>query len=350
MTRRPGSTLAAEVAEQPEVLERILADRAGVRAVAHVLREVSPRFVVLAARGTSDHAALYAKYLVEVLLGLPAGLASPSTMTAYGAKPDLSAVLFIAVSQSGASPDLLESVSVARASGACTLAVTNDPASPLAEMAELHLDVHAGQENAVAATKTYTAELLTLYLLIDAWRGGDGFAAQPLPTAVRYVLDPAASDTASAVLLAAQRWRTAENLVCTARGFAYATAREAALKVMETSYLAAQAFSGADLQHGPLALVDRGTPVVAVVPAGLGAAAMAPALECLHRLDADLLIVGDERATGEHVQVHLPDGLAEEVSPVVEIVPLQLLARELALARGLDPDRPRGLAKVTETW
>ena len=171
--------MAREIAEQPAMFDRILEHgRADIARVAADIAAAGVRFVVLAARGTSDHAALYAKYLVEIVLGLPAGLASPSTMTAYGARPDLRDVLFVAVSQSGGSPDLVESLTTAGQCGALTLAVTNAPTSALAAAAQLHIDVLAGPEEAVAATKSYTAELLSLYLLVDALRGGDGSAGR----------------------------------------------------------------------------------------------------------------------------------------------------------------------------
>ena len=160
--RDPGHVMRAEIAEQPDVLARVLdLGLAPAREAAAVVRGRRPRFVLFAARGTSDHAALFAKYLVEVRLGIPAGLASPSTMTAYGARPDLRDVLVVAVSQSGGSPDLVETAAASRACGATVLAVTNAPESDLARVADLHLDVHAGPELAVAATKSYTAELLT---------------------------------------------------------------------------------------------------------------------------------------------------------------------------------------------
>src|SRR5262245_26512279 len=177
-----GPAMASEVAEQPAVLDRIL-DRgtAAIAQVADAIRSDAPRFVLLTARGTSDNAALYAKYLVEILLGLPAGLTSPSTTPLYGARPDLRGCLVVAVSQSGGSPDLIESTRVARDCGALTLAVTNAPDSPLNDVCELDLDVLAGQEKATPATKTYTAQLLTLYLLIDRLRRGDGGTALRLP-------------------------------------------------------------------------------------------------------------------------------------------------------------------------
>lgn len=346
MTGRPGEHTRREIAEQPEAWERLLGTgRAAVRDVAEQLAVRSPRIVLLVARGTSDHAALYAKYLVEVLLERPAGLVSPSTMTAYGARPDLRDALMIAVSQSGGSPDLVRSVEVARERGAQTLAVTNAPDSPLAHAAHLHLDVLAGPERAVAATKTYTAQLLALFLLVDALRGGDGTAADALPAHGRRLLE---GDEQLAAL--AQRYRFAQRLITTGRGFSYATASEAALKLMETSYISAQAFSGADLMHGPLAMVDSQVPVLAVVADGHGGRAMLPVVEQLAAARADVLCVGTSDAVARAtVGIELPTGVPEELSPVLEIVPFQQLALHLALARGADPDAPRGLNKVTET-
>jgi glucosamine--fructose-6-phosphate aminotransferase (isomerizing) len=337
--------MAAEVAEQPEAWRRLLDARPAIEALAATVCERRPRFVSLVARGTSDHAALYAKYLVEIVHGLPAGLASPSTMTAYGARPDLRDVLMVGVSQSGGSPDLVQTMRVARERGALTLSVTNAPESPLALAAELHLDVVAGHERAVAATKSYTAQLLALYLLLDAMAGGDGSAARDLPARGEELLarDP---DLAGA----AMRYRFAERLVVTGRGYSHATAREAALKLMETSYLAAQAFSGADLLHGPLAMVDARVPVLAVMAEGVGGEAMRPVVPRLREVGADVFCVGSAAAVAECGDgIVLPEGVPEAVSPVLEILPFQLLALHLAVARGGDPDAPRGLRKVTET-
>jgi glutamine---fructose-6-phosphate transaminase (isomerizing) len=345
-TRARGALMAAEIAEQPQALQRLLDD--GLTAVREAGERIGghrPRFVLLAARGTSDHAALYAKYLVEIGLGLPAGLASPSTLTAYGARPDLAGVLWVAISQSGGSPDLVDSTTVARSAGALTVAVTNAPASPLADAAELHLDVHAGPERAVAATKSYTNQLLALYLLVDAWRGGDGMAARALPELAAELLGRGDGTRV------AGRYRFVERLVTTGRGYAYPTAREAALKLMETSYLSAHAFSGADLLHGPLAMIDQDRPVIAIVPEGVGGAALAPVLERLRDRGADLLVVGDQEAVaGAAATIPLPTGVDERVAPVLQILPLQQLAHQMAVARGYDPDAPRGLRKVTETW
>jgi glucosamine--fructose-6-phosphate aminotransferase (isomerizing) len=341
-----GQHMAEEIREQPAVLERILIDGlAEIRDVARHISRRNPRFALFVARGTSDHAALYAKYLVETRLGWAAGLVSPSTMTVYDASPRLTDVLFVAVSQSGGSPDLIEPMHRARAAGAVTVAVTNAPGSALAKAAEYHLDVRAGVERAVAATKSYTAELLTLFLLLDCLSGSDGEEARPLPERARQVLalEPEVGRISP-------RYRFAEQLVITARGYNYPTAREAALKLMETSYIVAHAFSGADLLHGPMAMIDRGFPVIAIAPGGAGSAALLPVLERLRSTGADTLVVGD-RESGLLGTVTLPldESELEVLSPILAILPLQQLAWHLALERGEDPDQPRGLTKVTRT-
>ncbi|MDT4944405.1 MAG: hypothetical protein QOH14_1138 [Pseudonocardiales bacterium] len=345
-TPAPGALMAAEIAQQPEVLRQALADPAEVTDAAARIRRAAPRFVVIAARGTSDHAALYAKYLAEIRMGLAAGLASPSSLTVYGARPDLTDVLFLAVSQSGGSPDLVDSVTAARECGALTVAVTNAPSSALAAAAEVHVDVRAGVEQAVAATKTYTAELIALYLLL----AGDGAAARAagLPDAAAATLGLGTA----AVAAAAARYRYTSRVVTTARGYSYPTAREAALKLMETSYLSAQAFSGADLLHGPLAMIDADVPVIAVTSAGRGGSAMIPVVDRLRESGADVLQVGapEGLAIAPDGLAIASDGIDEELLPVLEILPLQQLACQLAINRGADPDRPRGLSKVTRTW
>ncbi|MFD4877346.1 SIS domain-containing protein [Streptomyces sp. NPDC058420] len=343
----PGRIMAREMAEQPAVLRRILDEGAPrIRQVAQEVAARTPRFVLLTARGTSDNAALYAKYLLEIRLGLPCGLTSMSTTTAYGAHPDLTDVLVVTVSQSGGSPDLVASTRAAREAGAITVAVTNNPDSPLAAVSEYHVDIMAGPEKALPATKTYTASLLALYLFVEGLRGGDGAAAKPLPDLAEQLL--ARQDE---VRTLASRYRFAERMVITSRGYGYPTAKEAALKLMETSYIPALAYSGADLLHGPLAMVDNVSPVIAVVTDGKGGAALQPVLDRLRGRGADLVVIGPagqvEQASAGFV---LPvEGVPEELQPVLEILPLQLLAYEVTIARGQDPDAPRALAKVTET-
>ncbi|MEE1757306.1 SIS domain-containing protein [Streptomyces sp. SP18CS02] len=347
MSEQPGRIMSGEMAEQPAVLRRILElGAAPIRAVADAIGAREPRFVLLTGRGTSDHAALYAKYLLEIRLGLPCGLTSMSTTTAYGARSRLRDVLVVAVSQSGGSPDLVASTRAAREAGAITLAVTNNADSPLAAVSEFHIDIRAGAEKALPATKTYTASLLSLYLLVEGLRGGDGAAAGALPDLAARVL--VRQDEVRAL---ASRYRFAERMVITSRGYGYPTAKEAALKLMETSYIPALAYSGADLLHGPLAMVDNISPVIAVVPDGKGGEALQPVLDRLRGRGADLCVVGPAlQAEAASVGFALPtEGVPEELQPILEILPLQLLAYEVTIARGQDPDAPRALAKVTET-
>ncbi|HVW40913.1 MAG TPA: SIS domain-containing protein [Amycolatopsis sp.] len=334
--------MATEIAEQPAVLAGQVARRAEFTEVAGVIARKPPRFALLAARGSSDHAALYAKYLIEVLLGLPAGLVSPSTVTLYGARPDLRDVLLVSVSQSGGSPDLLEFTETARKQGALTVAVTNTPSSPLHRAAELAIDIDAGTEHAVAATKTYSATLLALYLLVDAIRGGDAAAADEVGELARQAYEVP-------VQRAVDRYRFVDRIITTGRGYSYATALESALKLAETSYLAARAYSGADLLHGPVAAIDEDTAVLAITGAGRGGAAMRDVLAAVARRGADVLVVGSSGAeVPAAVRIPVP-AIAEELAPVIEVIPVQRIALELALARGGDPDNPRGLHKVTRT-
>jgi glutamine---fructose-6-phosphate transaminase (isomerizing) len=343
--------MAADIAEQPAGYARLLEGEpaAAIATVAARVAERRPRHVVFVGRGTSDHAALYGAYLTEIRLGIPVGLASPSTITLYGARPDLSDALVVGVSQSGGSPDLTGVLTVARETGALTLAVTNNPDSPLVEAAELSIDVAAGHERAVAATKTYTAELLALLVLIEGIRAGDG----TLPAAERTALDKlpqlaedVLTDTGADAL--AQRYRFASRMVTTGRGYAYPTARETALKLMETSYLPALAFSGADLLHGPLAMTDPDVPVLAVVGSGPGGQAMSEVVNRLGERRADVVTVGPADVPGAAGRLAVPP-VDERHAPLLDILPLQKLALALALARGEDPDAPRGLKKVTTT-
>ncbi|HEX5594637.1 MAG TPA: SIS domain-containing protein [Micromonosporaceae bacterium] len=343
--------MAADIAEQPEGYARLLESSSAdaIARVAAAIVERQPRHVVFTARGTSSHAALYAAYLAEIRLGLPANVTSPSTVTVFGARPDLSQAVVIAVSQSGGSPDLTEVMRAARSAGALTVAVTNAPSSPLCEVAELSVDVLAGHERAVAATKTYTAELLALLMLIEGIRAGDGVlpaderaALAALPGLAAQVLaEPFARELAG-------RYRFASRMVTTGRGYGYPTAREAALKLMETSYLPALAFTGADLLHGPLAMIDSDVPVLAVVGAGPGGAAMNEVLVRLSERRADVVAVGPTDVDGAALRIGLPK-VDERLSPMLDILPIQQMALALAVARGENPDTPRALQKVTTT-
>jgi glucosamine--fructose-6-phosphate aminotransferase (isomerizing) len=342
-----GSRMSAEIREQPEVLQRILDEGwAEVRSAARTLREGGPRSAIIAARGTSDNAALYAKYLFEVLLGLPTALASPSAFTLYESRMNLEEVLVVGVSQSGESQDVLETVRKSGELGASTLTITNNEGSAMAGAAQHHFFLRAGKEESVAATKTYTAELLVLYLLVCALKGARslGDEVRGLPRLLREVLKTEWGGT--------ERYRYAEYMVVTSRGYNLATAEEAALKLMETTYIVAQAFSAADLRHGPIAMIGRDFPVLAIAPPGRAQPGMRSLVENLRDRGAELVVISDETTMLDKASAKfpVPASLPEELSPILCAIPIQLLAENLARLKGLNPDSPRGLSKVTDTW
>lgn len=340
------SKMYAEIREQPETLERILNEGwAEVLSASRALREDGLRSVMIAARGTSDNAALYAKYLFEVLLGVPTALASPSAFTLYESRMNLEEVLVMGISQSGESQDVLETVRRSRELGATTLTVTNNEGSSMAEAARHHFFLRAGKEESVAATKTYTAELLVLYLLVSALKGeSPGDEVRRLPELSQAVLEAEWEGT--------ERYRYAEYMVMTSRGYNLATAEEAALKLMETTYVVAQAFSEADLRHGPIAMIGRDFPVLGIAPFGKMQPGMRSLVEDLRDRGAELLLVSDDEDMLKKASATfpVPSSLLEELSPILYAIPIQLLAETLARLKGLNPDTPRGLSKVTETW
>jgi glucosamine--fructose-6-phosphate aminotransferase (isomerizing) len=343
------SYLEQEILEQPEVLERLLEQERGtVEAVAQAIRERAPRFMVLAARGSSDNAARYGQYLLGAVNGLPVALATPSLFTLYRRPPRLADALVVAVSQSGQSPDIVAVVEEGRRQGALTLAVTNDPTSPLARAAEWVVPLHAGAERSVAATKTYTASLLALGMLSAALAGDEEMftALRTVPGAIRQVVS-----SAPTICRASERYRYMEACVVVSRGYNYATAYEIALKLKELTYVLAEPYSSADFQHGPVALVEKGFPVIAVVPEGAVTAEMVDFLRRLREREAELVVISarEEVLSLAQTPLPLPEGIPEWLSPMVAVVPGQLFALGLTQARGLDPDQPRGLQKVTRT-
>lgn len=339
-----------EIFSQPGVLADILTDADGqIAAVAAAVRRRSPTTVVLVARGSSDHAALYLKYLIEVELGLPVGLASQSSTTLYGAAPWGPSALVMALSQSGGSPDLVASLTSAREAGALTVALTNAPSSDLGAVAEMNIDLRAGAELSVAATKSYTAELAGALALVEAWKvvteGASRALAEPIRDAAIALLE-----SRSAVQECANDLSDVAQLVVTGRGFSHATAREGALKLIETCYLPALAFSAADLLHGPFALLGPDVPTIALVPAGRAAAMMAKVLEQIVATGSPTITIGaGRRPEGVDRHVETLHSLQEHVAPIVDVIPLQILALELARIRGIDADVPRSLNKVTRT-
>ena len=344
------SQLAHEIHEQPAVLRRLLEEeQAPARRVAAAIRSRDVQHVVIAARGSSDNAARYAQYLFGALNHLAVGLATPSLFTLYQAPPRLAGALVVGISQSGQSPDVVSVIAEGRRQGALTLALTNDPASPLAAAAEHNLDLHTGPERSVAATKTYTASLAALALLAvtladDETRRAELFA---LPDAVAHSL-PLAEEAAQA---AATRWRFADRCVVIGRGYNYATAFEIALKLKELTYVVAEPYSPADFLHGPVAMVERDFPALVIAPSGATLADVRVLAGELREAGAELLILSDQAATRAlgQIALPLPADVPEWLSPVTTAVAGQLFALHLTLVKGLDPDKPRRLRKVTRT-
>jgi glucosamine--fructose-6-phosphate aminotransferase (isomerizing) len=344
-------SLRDEILEQPAVLARWLETQMdAVRAVAAAIAGRDIEYVFLAARGTSDHAGVYAQYVWGSRNRLAVALAAPSLFTMYPQAPRVAKALVVGISQSGQSPDVVGVIAEGRRQGAVTLAVTNDPGSPLAHTAEFHLDVGAGREQAVAATKTYTAELLALAALSVALAGNDPAdlaALARVPAAVQAALG--LEETAAQL---AEQHRAMGHCVVLGRGYNYATAQEWALKLKELTYVLADVYSTADFQHGPIAILEEGFPVLALAPGG---AVFADQVALLRRLrddyKADLLVVSDddEALRLTPAALRLPAGLPEWLTPLVAIVPAQLYCYHLTRAKGYDPEQPRTLRKVTLT-
>ncbi|MHB8612850.1 MAG: SIS domain-containing protein [Candidatus Dormibacteraceae bacterium] len=344
------SRFREEIGEQPLLASRMLAEsRGAVAAIASRIRQSGSHGLVIAARGSSDHAALYAKYLFGARNQMLVTLAAPSLFTSYGSHPNLEGQSVIGISQSGSSPDVVAVIEEAARQGLVTVAVTNDPESRLAHAAELHLPLGAGVERSVPASKTYTASLLALALVSQALDPDPGFDAAlgQVPPALAAALEQEEElDRVVPALLGPRA-------IVLGRGFNFSTAEEIALKLTETSYVLARAWSVADFEHGPIAVVEAGFPVLLVDGRGLVSADMESIGVRLAGRGCRVIRLVDGAGEHDHANeatVSLDSGLPEELTPLTLTVLGQLLAHRVALARGIDPDRPRALNKVTRTW
>jgi glucosamine--fructose-6-phosphate aminotransferase (isomerizing) len=347
------SDMLKETREQPETLHRTL-ERGlrGIRELERRLRKDRPRLAVIVARGTSDNAAQFGRYLIEITTGIPVSLAAPSVVTLYKKRLDLRGSLVVGISQSGESTDTIAVLSNARKRGAITVGITNEPRSTMAGTAEYTLLVHAGQERSVAATKTYTGQLLALYLLTAALGGAvHDEDLRPIPASVEAILQQEARITD-----AVERYRFMSGTVTVGRGLNYANALEFGLKLMETCYVLAERFSAADLLHGPIAIVERAFPVFVFAPPGPTWPSISRVLKRLAELKADTLVITDcthAKSLKWARALAIPDqprpSLADLYTPIPYIIPAQLFAAHLASVKGLDPDRPRTLSKITRT-
>ena len=337
-----GERMAAEMAEQPDRLAALVARWDD--AVAQVRALAWPELAgsVIVARGSSDAAGAYGRYLLELVSRRPVSMAAPSLHTLYGADVDYRRFLAVAVSQSGRTPEILTTLQRMQAEGAAGLAITNDGSSPLARVAQATLALEAGEERAVPATKTVTATMMA-FALVAAALGTAPFTREQA-TALPAWVAAALADPEPAEVLAAQL-ADATRLIVVGRGLLYSAALEAALKVRETTRITAEGFSAADLRHGPIAVVEPGYPVLALRAPGPAFADMADLVDDLRRRGADVALVSEE----EDAALPLPPGVPEALAPIVAVVRAQQLALALARRRGLDPDAPEGLAKVTVT-
>lgn len=344
------SKMLEEIREQPAALQRTLAEELpGVEELRRRLATDRPRLIVLAARGTSDNAATFGRYLLEITTGIPVSLAAPSIVTLYDAHIDYRDALVVAISQSGESTDTNAFLQRAKDHGAVTVGVTNEASSNLAGIAGSLLQVRAGKEKSVAATKTYTGQLLAMYLLayaLEAPINLDQLRRLPDYVETALSLEPNIADIS-------ERFTFMDHALVVARGLNYSNAFEFALKLMETCYVVAERFSAADLLHGPIAMVEHAFPSFTFAPAGPAWPGLKETLGKLQSLSAETLVITDqsnpEAARISRKAICLPLRLEELYSPIPYIVPAQLFAARLAEQKGLDPDKPRTLSKVTKT-
>jgi glucosamine--fructose-6-phosphate aminotransferase (isomerizing) len=337
-----GAQMAREMAEQPARLRHLIARS---EEIVERVRSAAPaplNGITIVARGSSDHAALYGRYLLEAATGRPVSLAAPSLHTLYRVDVDYGGQLVIAVSQSGATPEIVMTLQALQAAGGRGLAITNDPDSALASVADTAIELEMGEERAVPATKTVTGQLTAFAIIASALGQVPFTRAQldALPHWVQVVLDDQGP-----IAAAAEHLLGASQLIVVARGYLLAAALETALKLKETCSLFADGYSAADLRHGPIAAVTRGLPVIALCARGPALEDVSSLIGELRQRHASVLVVG----SGEGVGVQLPGETPEPLAPIVAVVRGQQLARELALALGRDPDQPEGLTKVTLT-
>jgi glucosamine--fructose-6-phosphate aminotransferase (isomerizing) len=343
-------TLYSEIMEQPQRVNDLLrAQRANIEKIAAEIKKRDIRFAFLAARGTSDNAARYANYLLGSMNRIPLALATPSLFTYYRQPPLLRDALVMGISQSGQSPDIISVLEEGKRQGCLTIAITNEPDSPLATTADFAIDIQAGDEQAVAATKTYTTQLMAVAMLATALDGGDRHW-QELDRVADWMKQSLQLNDRIAQIV--PRFRYIDHTVVLGRGFNYCTAFEWALKLKELTYTVAVPYSFADFQHGPIALVERGFPVMVISPLG---EVYQPSLEMLSRLKqdfhAELVIISNDQAALDLAKspITMPGGIPEWLTPLVSILPAQLFTYHLTVEKGYDTEQPRSIHKITET-
>ena len=337
-----------EIEQQPLAIERTMKREAKkIEQFAAKLRKDRPGLIVLVARGSSDNAALFGRYLLELTTGIPVSLAAPAVHTLYKARLNLSNTLVIGISQSGEGVDINLVLENSKRCGATTLAITNEPESTMARLAHETFLIHAGRERSVAATKTYTGQLLIFHMLARALsQNRQQMALERLPELAAESLK-----LRSQVEDMVDRYSFMKNCVVVGRSLSYANAYEFAIKLMETCYVVAERFSGADFLHGPIAMIDRGFPVFIFAPPGPALAGMNELMIKLNEMGAETIVISSESSVLKNAArgLKIRQRIKEILSPIPYIIPAQLFAALLAEAKGLSPDHPRSLSKVTRT-
>lgn len=342
--------LHQEIHQQPDLIHKLVSEpNKSILSIADQIHSRGIKQVFIAARGTSDNAGRYAQYLLGAHNRLVVTLATPSLFTIYRQPPDLSNTLVIGISQSGKSPDIVSVIEEGNRHNALTVAITNIQNSDLAQAADSVINLSAGEEISLAATKTYTTQLTCLALLSTALNPSDKYL-QDLAELPQHVAETFALETQIKSLV--ERYRYMTHCAIIGRGFNYATSFEFSLKMKELTYTIAEPYSSADFLHGPVALVDRGFPVFVIAPSGKMTPEMVSTIKEVQNRDAEVISLSDEPdilSMADHT-LTLPGGVPEWLSPITAIIPAQMFAMYLANTRGIDIDNPRGLKKVTETW
>ncbi len=338
-----------EIMQQPKILERCgVTNERIIHEIVEVLKISNIHSIVIAARGTSDHAGIYAKYVIECCLGIPVSLAAPSVVTVYGKRMSFKNCLVIGISQSGKAADVLEVLREANRSGGVTVSITNYLDSPLALESRFHLYTDAGIEESVAATKTFTSQMYLIARLTAVWSNDSSMESEldRVPTKVLSTIQ-----TLGDIKEKVQRYRYMNECFVLSRGINYPIALEAALKIQETTYVRAKGYATSDFYHGPFAMIEKDTPVILYAPEGPCLKYASEMVKKLKEIKAELIIVSNNSSIVEaaNTSFDIPETDNDIISPFFNIVVGQIFACQLAIAKGLNPDMPRGLNKVTIT-
>jgi glucosamine--fructose-6-phosphate aminotransferase (isomerizing) len=341
--------MMTEIKEQPEIIKNILLNNEQlINKIVLDIMESNIKIVVFVARGTSDHAAIYGKYMIEHSLGIPVSLAAPSIVTMYHKNMDYSQTLVIGISQSGQALDVIEVLKQAKEQNAITIGITNTMNSPIAAMVKYHMFTNAGEEKSVAATKTFTGQLMMLAMLVSKWSNNEELFT--LLKTVPNFLDKVILK-ANHMEKIVERYIYIKDCFVLSRGMNYPIALESALKIQETSYVKAKAYSFADFQHGPFAMISDHTPVIVFAPKGPSLEDSKHMLRKLEAEKAEIICISNDPILlkAHNISFAIPDIMDDRITPFFNIVFAQIFACKLSLARGCNPDAPRNLKKVTLT-